>query len=163
MTRVFLAVAAAAVLGGCRGAAPIVGRPAAPAPETERAAEAAIAQPPPIPADANVLLTVTEAVAAPEHDLPAYVKVFVDQKPAGQTAIGPKSAPKSWGAVLEPGNHLFRFEGWMLPLPGEWTPLAVQWQPPERFIRVEAGRRTLVSLKFIDGGRRSSIQVWREP
>lgn len=161
MTRALLA--AAILLGGCRGVTPIVRQPATPTTQSGLAAVSTIPQPPPIPADANAFVTVSEAVAAPEDDVPAYVKVFVDHKLVGQTVIGPKSAPKEWGAVLEPGNHLFRFEAWLLPLPGEWTPLSVQWQPAERFIRIEPGRRNRVTLKFFDGGRRSSVQVAREP
>lgn len=146
---------AAALLAACGGAAPLVGpapgAPAVPAPE--------IPAPPPIPKDANVVLTVSEAVPGPDQDTAAYVKVFVDGKEAGQTAIGPKSQDKQWGAALEPGNHLFRFELWTLPLPGEWSPLSVQWQPPERFIRVMPGARTLIFLKFQDGGRRHTLKL----
>ena len=163
MRRTLLWALAVAVLGGCRASSPIAGKPAAPAAPPERGAAVVFAQPPPIPADANALVTFSEAVAAPEDDIPAYAKVFIDGKLVGQTAIGPKSAPKAWGQVLEPGNHLFRFEAWLLPLPGEWAPLSVQWQPPERFIRVEPGRRTLVSLKLFDGGRRHSLEITRQP
>ncbi len=116
-----------------------------------------------VPVEANFIVTVSEAVADADEDVSAFTKVFVDGKPAGQTEIAPKSKEKKWGLALPDGNHLIRFEQWYLPLPGEWTPLGPQWQPEERFIRVERGLRTLVALKFSDGERRYSLQISREP
>jgi hypothetical protein len=116
-----------------------------------------------IPADANVLVVASEAVASQEDDHASYLKVSVDGREAGQTATAPKSREKRWGAVLPAGNHLFRFQAWSQPVPEQWAPLADAWQPPERFIRVEAGLRTVVTLKFSEGGRRHSLQVSREP
>ena len=149
-------VLALAGLAGCRAAmrdvSPIIGPPEIPP-------DAPVA----IPADANFVLTVSEAVADAEADVAAYTKIFIDGKEAGRTAIAPKSKERSWGQALPAGNHLFRFEHWLLPIPGEWTPLDARWQPPERFMRVEASARTVAVLKFFDGGRRQSLQVLREP
>jgi hypothetical protein len=149
-------LAAVLLLGACRHVEekvnPLIGPP--PQPEVKPFA---------IPADANFEITESETVASAEDDQPAFVKVWVDGREAGQTAVFPKSKDKKWGAALPPGNHLFRFQMWVLPTPGEWTPLAEGWQPPERFIRVEQGLRTLVTLKLYEGGRRHSLQVAREP
>ena len=155
MKRGLIAFALAVFLSGCRGAGPIVA-----APPSQRQP---MVPPVVIPADANFLLMVSEAIASPEDDVLSYTKVFIDGQPAGQTPIAAKSKEKAWGDVLAAGNHLFRFEGWVLPLPGEWTPLAAQWQPPERFIRIEPGQHTGVALKFFDAGRRHSLRITREP
>ena len=116
-----------------------------------------------IPADANVFVTVSEAVASQEEDIPAYLRIFIDGVALGQTPTEPKSKEKKWGEVVAPGNHLFRFEHWIKPIEGEWTPLAGQWQPPERFIRVDAQQRMTVALKFLENGRRFTLQVSRQP
>ena len=116
-----------------------------------------------IPAEATFILTVSEAVGNPDEDLPSFVKVFVDGREAGRTATEPKSKERRWGEAVAPGNHLFRFEVWVQPTVGEPAPVRADWQPPERFIRVEPGQRTLVSLKFVDGGRRHALQTQREP
>lgn len=152
--RRLLPLAALLWLAGCRASAvtPIEGVP-------PRPPEVAVA----IPADANVLLAASEVVASAEDDQPAYVKVIVNGRESGQTATTPRSKERRWGAVLPPGNHLFKFQAWTQPLPDQWAPLADAWQPPERFIRVEPGLRTVIVLKFSDGGRRHSLQVSREP
>ena len=132
-----------------------------PAPATPGRAKPAPA--PVIPADANIILTVSEAVASLEEDTASYTKVFVDGEPAGETSVGPRSQERQWGRRLEPGNHLFRFEYQVLPSTGDWTPLEAQWQPTERFVRIEGGAKTLVALKFYDGARRHDLQISREP
>jgi hypothetical protein len=159
MSRALALACLALILGACgtgqrveQVVTPIEGPPPRPA-----------AKPYVIPTDANFLIVASEAVSGPEQDIGSYVKVLVDGKEAGQTPTGPKSAEKKWGAVLPPGNHLFRFEHWVQPLPEEWTPLKAEWQPPERFVRVDGNQRTVVTLKFVDGGRRHSLQVSREP
>ncbi len=151
-TRAWIVVALAGLPAPGRSVTPIVGPPPQPAPK-----------PFVIPPGANFLLIVSEAVAAPEDDLSSYAKVYVDGQLVGQTSTEPKSREKKWGDVLAVGNHLFRFEQWVLPFPGEWTPMQASWQPPERFVRVEPDQRTIVALKFFDGGRRHSLQVSREP
>jgi len=142
----------AACSRGVRQVSPIVGPPP---------------QPPVQPAQPvvtnNLVLSVTEAVASADEDLPSYTKVFIDGKPAGQTDAAPRSQTRTWGTSLPDGNHLFRFEQWTLPTPGEWTPVPARWQPAERFIRVELGERTLVALKFYDAERRYSLSISREP
>lgn len=117
----------------------------------------------PIPADANFVLLVSEAVGSPAEDLGSYTKVFVDGKPAGQTQMSAKSFQKRWGAKLEPGNHPMRFEKWNLPVLGDWVALDAQWQPNERFIRVRPDARTIARLKFYDGGHGYSLDIEYQP
>lgn len=116
-----------------------------------------------VPADANFVLSLSEAAASVEEDTPSYAKIFVDGQPAGETAVGPKSRERRWGLRLDSGNRLFRFEYWVLPSSGPWAALDAQWQPTERFIRVVEGERAVVSLKFYDGARRHDFQISREP
>ena len=155
MRRLLFLAALAALFGACK-TGPIVNPLIGPPPEPP-------AKPFVIPVMANFELSASEAVADASADQPAFFKVYIDNKEAGQTGIEPKSKEKKWGAVLTPGNHLFRFQAWLLPLPGEWTPMAEGWQPPERFIRIEDGTRTIVTLKLYEGGRRHSLQVTRAP
>jgi hypothetical protein len=115
-----------------------------------------------VPSDANFVLVVSEAVGDPSKDLGSYTKIFVDNQLAGQTETGPKSSDKKWGARLEAGNHLFRFEKWNLPTVGDWAALDSQWQPPERFIRVEAATRVTAKLKFYDDGRGRDLTITRQ-
>jgi hypothetical protein len=150
--RLAVAVGLAAALAGCKTANPLIGPPPQPVQQVYV-----------VPADANFMLVVSEAVGTPEEDIPSYVKVFVDGQPAGQTPIDAKSKEKKWGDKLRPGNRLFRFEQWIQPFQGEWTPLAAQWQPPERFIRIEANQRAMITMKFLDGGRRFTSQLSRDP
>ena len=98
-----------------------------------------------------------------EDDIASYTKVYVDNAAAGQTEINAKSKSKKWGAKLASGNHLFRFEKWNLPPTGDWQMLDPQWQPPERFIRVEDGQKTTVKARFYDNGRKFELQIAREP
>jgi len=117
---------------------------------------------PPIAADADFLLIVSEAVGGPDEDLGSYTKVFVDGKLLGQTQMAPKSVDKKWGMYLQPGNHLFRFEKWDETKVGPWTALDEQWQQAERFIRIEPGTRAVARLKFYDGGRGHALAITRE-
>jgi hypothetical protein len=154
--RLLAAAALAALLGACKSGQPVVtpliGTPPNPP-----------VQPVVIPPTANYLFVGSEAVASADQDEAAFFKIYIDNREAGQTDIAPKSKEKKWGAVLPVGNHLFRFQAWVLPTPGEWTPMASGWQPPERFIRVEPGLKTVTTLKLYDGGRRHSLQIERQP
>jgi hypothetical protein len=152
-------MALAGALGLAAACAPRAGVPSRP-PLPPGHVEAA--PPAPIPADANFLLTLGEAVGSPEADVGSYAKVIIDSEAAGQVQIGPKSQERRWGVRLPPGNHLFRFEYWVLPPAGDWAPLDAQWQPAERFIRVEEGSRIAVSLKFYDGARQHKLEIARE-
>lgn len=118
-----------------------------------------------IPGDANAVVAVSEAVADPSLDAESYLKISIDGKEAGQTPIAAKSSEKKWGARLPGGNHLFRFEYWVLISTGgagQWSALASQWQPIERFVRVDDKERVLVALKFFDGARKHSYQIFRD-
>lgn len=122
-----------------------------------------VADQPPVAPDANFVLVVEEAVNGPEEDHLAYVLVTVDGVLAGKTAQLPRSRRKEWGLKVEPGNRLFRFDLWHLDPGGDWRPLDSQWQPRERFYRVEPGQRTVVTLRFNDGSRKHEATVRREP
>lgn len=118
--------------------------------------------PVPVPEDANFVLTTFEAIAGSEGDVLSQTRVFMDGKPLGETHIGPKSKEKRWGMRLEPGNHLFRFEQWVFTPPATWAPLAAEWQPRERFVRVEKANRAAVTLKFQEDDRGYSLLFIRE-
>lgn len=113
--------------------------------------------------DANFILQISEAVASREEDTASFTKIFIDGTLAGETEVGPRSQERLWGRRLDAGNHLFRFEYQILPGTGEWAALDAQWQPTERFIRVERGGRTRADLKFYDGARRHELRLSREP
>lgn len=162
------ALALAAALAGCASARQAAGP--VPGPTMPPAASLPTAKPVipvgaavPIPDDANVIVQVDETVDSAEDDIASYTKIYVDNQPAGQTSIDAKSKTKRWGAKLPVGNHLFRFETWNLPPTGDWQMLDPQWQVPERFIRVEDGQRTIISLKFYDSGRKHTLEIGREP
>lgn len=152
MRRALPALAVALAAAGCAAPAvrPLLPGHVPPAPEVE------------LPKAANVEVSVVEAVPGPEEDTGSYAVVYVGGREAGRVPVGPRSQERRWGFTLPPGNHLFRFEYWVLPPAGDWTRLDEQWQPPERFIRVDEKSRVAVSLKFVDGGRRHSLQVSRE-
>ncbi|MBI4679502.1 MAG: hypothetical protein HY748_18165 [Elusimicrobia bacterium] len=127
-----------------------------------------VVSPPPAPApqaavDANFELVAVEVVESPEEDAVALVKVYVDGELAGQTQAGPKSSERRWQGALKAGNRLMRFENWSVGPSGEPELMAEDFQPRERFVRVEDGARTKVSLKFFDKGRQNTLQVSREP
>lgn len=151
------------------GAAALACAHQAPIPPAQPAASLPTAKPvipssPPvvISTQSDVVLTVSETVNSAEDDIASYTKVYVDNLPSGQTDIGPKSQPKHWGAVLPPGNHLFRFETWDLPPSGEWEMLDPQWEPPERFIRVLDGQKTDISLRYYDHGFKNELTISQE-
>jgi hypothetical protein len=153
--RLVLAAVACAAACAPRAGVPSRGVPTLPPGHVAPAPPAAI------PADANFVLRLSEAVGTPEEDVGSYVKVVIDGEEAGQVAMGPKSQERLWGVRLPPGNHLFRFEYSVLSLAGPWVPLDAQWQPAERFIRVEDKFRVKVSLKFYDGARRHQLEIAR--
>lgn len=174
----------AAALAGCGGSRPGPSSPARPPaallPQAAAPAAAAVAEPPAseppapalpaveatpavaVPKEANLTLSVSETIAGPEEETLSQTKVYVDGQPAGETHIGPKSQPKTWGARLSPGNHLFRFEQWALSKDNEWAALPAEWQPRERFVRVDEKTRAVVGLRFYEAGRRHNVQTSRE-
>ncbi|OGR87288.1 MAG: hypothetical protein A3J74_11300 [Elusimicrobia bacterium RIFCSPHIGHO2_02_FULL_57_9] len=118
-----------------------------------------------VPKDANFVLSVSEAVLSPEEDTSSYATISVGGRSAGRTPAGPRSSDKKWGARFAPGNHLFRFEYWIAASSASehWSPLNAQWQPIERFVRVNDRERLTVTLKFHDGARKHSYQISRDP
>lgn len=143
-----LAVAAAAC-----GARPVIG-PSAPAPAP---------QPYVVPADANLLVSISEAVGSPDEDRPTRTKVLLNGREAGETETGPRSKEKRWGLKLSPGNYLLRLEKWEENPPEQWSPLPPDWQPRERFVLVKEGMLSEVIIKFYDGGRRHDYKIERHP
>ncbi len=119
--------------------------------------------PPPAVANPNIEVLVLEVVETREEDTLAYVKVFADGAPAGQTTAGPRSSERRWLGRLPAGNRLLRFEVWEVGPAGDAQALAEPWQPRERFVRVEEGSLTRVQLKFWDKGRRNSLDISRQP
>ncbi|MFA6319011.1 MAG: hypothetical protein WC943_16495 [Elusimicrobiota bacterium] len=112
---------------------------------------------------ANFEVTAVEVVESAEADAVGFVKVYVDNELAGQTQAGPRSSERKWQGSLAPGNRLLRFEAWTAGPLGEPEPMPEEFQPRERFVRVEEGSLTKVLLRFTDGGRKSVLQVGREP
>lgn len=133
------------ILAGCAGPAT---KPAAP--------------PDALPPAANLEVVVHEVVAKAEEEGTGQAKVFIDGQPAGETETGPRSKEKSWTGSAVPGNRLVRVEYWILEGLGSWARLPDDQQPRERFVRVEAGSRTRVALRFFDRARQNSISVSRQ-
>ena len=129
---------------------------AAPRPRPET--KAAFAVP-----DANFEFTVYDVVERADEEGTSYAKVFVDGALVGQTPTGPKSHDKSWSGRLSPGNRLLRVEYWILPGLGSWERLPDDYQPRERYIRIEEGRKTKLRVKFFDRARKNSMEISRDP
>lgn len=125
-----------------------------------------VPQPPPLspgaPQEANFVVKIDEIVEKAEEEGSSYANVFVDGAQAGQTSMGPKSREKRWEGALPVGNRLVRIEYWVLPGLADWARLPDQYQPRERFVRVEPGKRTIMAVRFHDKARRHSVNVSRE-
>lgn len=143
------------------------------APSLSAPAQIAV-QTPAVVLNANFDLTLREVVGTPEEDTEVYAETFVDSKPAGKTETGKRSQQKHWAAALDEGNRLLRFEVWDSTIATVTAPdgstsavSGLRWpdarQPRERFIRMEAGMKTKVDLRFFDKGRQYDLQVAKEP
>lgn len=119
--------------------------------------------PPPAAPDANLTVTAYEVVEKPEDEGTAYLKVYVDGAAAGQTATGPRSQEKKWEGAVPAGNHPVRFEYWVMTSTSDFSRLADDHQPRERFLRVEDGMRTKVEVKFYDQARKNAVTTAKEP
>ena len=113
--------------------------------------------------DPNLILVVSEAVAAPDEDGVSLTKVFVDGKEAGETAVGPKSVERTLKLKLPVGNQPIRLEQWTLPDVGEWTRLDDSLQPRERFVRIEDGDAARLELRFAEGEASNALSLSRVP
>lgn len=123
-------------------------------------ADAAFGQDPGAPA--NFELSAYDVVESSEAEALSIILVFVKGRLAGQTEAGLLSKEKRWAARLPAGNQPFRFERWVLPGTGEWIKTGEEFQPRERFYRVDDKRLTKVRLKFFDSGRRHAMQISKE-
>lgn len=127
------------------------------APERVRASGAVRSLPP------NLKIEVYEVVERPEEDALSYTTISVDGTSVGRTEAGLKSARKTWEGRVEPGNRLLRFERWVFPRVSEWSKVRESRQPRERFVRVEAGMLSVVTIKYHDEGRKYVYGVSRSP
>ena len=118
------------------------------------------ASPPPTP-EANLIIIVNEVVQNEQEDGFVFTLVYLNGTLRGQTDVGAKSSQRSWETWLAPGNYLLRLEQWAVPQEGEPSVLARDFQPRERFVKVEGGKLTEVRLKFFDRGRRNSLKIAR--
>jgi len=133
--------------------------PAAPSAgeETGSPPRAALPSAPP-----NFELSSYEVVEKEESDALAMVRVFVGGSLAGQTETAPLSKEKRWTGRLQPGNRPLRFERWVLRGTGPWAKAEDDFQPRERFYRIDDRSLIVVQLKFFDSGRQYVIQTTRE-
>ena len=111
--------------------------------------------------DPNFELVVVEAVPNADDEGVSFTKIFVDGKEAGKTAVGPRSQEKRARLKLPVGNLPVRLEHWLLPPVGEWTCLDDAHQPRERFVRVEDGAITRLTLRYAADGA-PALQLTRE-
>lgn len=112
---------------------------------------------------ANFLLVVSEAVPDPSEDGVSYTKIFVDGREAGATEVGPKSQEHTLKLKLPPGNLPIRLEQWVLPPAGEWTRLGDEFQPRERFVRIEDGSVVRLELRFAENEGSNTLSLSRAP
>ncbi len=127
------------------------------APERSRASGSVRALP------ANLRVEVYEVVERPEVDGLSYTAISVDGTSLGRTEAGLKSVRKTWEGRVEPGNRLLRFERWILPRISEWSKVRESRQPRERFVRVEAGMLSVVTIKYRMEGRKYVYSITRSP
>lgn len=146
-----LALASFAACGGPGRVPETLDRPATPEPAPEPVAEEGL----------NFELVVGEVVASAEDEGVTYTALFVEGAPAGRTEVGARSAERRLRLRLPPGNHLMRLEHWELPPVGEWTRLPDSRQPRERFVRVEDGALSRLTLRY-DAEGRPSLSFERE-
>ena len=112
--------------------------------------------------DANFEAVIVEAVPNADDEGVSFTKIFVDGKETGKTAVGPRSREKHVRLKLPAGNQPVRLEHWFLPPIGEWTRLPDALQPRERFVRVEDGAITRLTLRYAPNGA-PSLALSREP
>ena len=114
---------------------------------------------PVIPPNANIMLVSSEQLSFFDENAASYLKVYVDHRYAGRTDIAAKSAEKKWGAALEPGRHLFRFEKWDIAPSGNWHMLSPQYQPPEQWLNLSSSSQTLIDIVFFDHGLKRTTAI----
>jgi hypothetical protein len=98
--------------------------------------------------DPNLEVIVIEAVPNVEDEGVSFTKVFVDGKESGKTAVGTRSQEKRVRLKLPAGNQPVRLEHWLLPPIGEWTPVPEEMQARERFVRIEEGVISRLTLRY---------------
>ena len=85
--------------------------------------------------------------------------LYWDGNLIGQTTPGLKSREKTWEGLLPPGNHLMEFQRWFFPGDTLWVKEKKDQQPRKRFVRVIPGSKTLVSLKYSQGGKKYAFDI----
>ncbi|MCM2303746.1 MAG: hypothetical protein NDJ72_03540 [Elusimicrobia bacterium] len=105
--------------------------------------------------DPNFEVVVIEAVPNADDEGVSFTKIFVDGKEAGKTAVGPRSQEKHVRLKAPAGNQPVRLEHWLLPPIGEWTVLSEDRQPRERFVRIEDGTISRLTLRYAPDGTAS--------
>ncbi len=156
---VLLTAAAACAVHRAAAPAPVV---AAPASVAARPSRPLFAETPEV-ADPNFILVVSQAVPDPSLDGVSYTKVFVDGREAGRTDVGPKSQERTLKLKLPPGNQPIRLEQWILPPAGEWVRLDDEFQPRERFVRIEDGTVARLELRFAENEGSNTLSLSRAP
>ena len=151
-------LALAAALAGCASGKIKPG----PRPPSASTVPAAVQVPPAAPAF-NFELQAYEVVGTTEEDTLEYVEVYLGGQLQGRTETAAKSRPKLWRGVLPEGNQPMRFEVWDSTDGVSGIRRPDELQPRERFFRVEAGKKTGVTLKITDEGRQPLFYVTREP
>ena len=111
---------------------------------------------------ANFEFSAYEIVETPSEDIQEYVTVFINGQEKGSTEIDLKSRLKFWRTELSPGNYPMHFEVWDSTNGITGVRRADDFQPRERFVRVEPGQKTSVVLKFYDKGRQNFLYITRE-
>lgn len=111
----------------------------------------------------NFILLVSEAVPSPDQDGGSFTAAFVDGARVGKTGTGRKSEEHSLKLKLPIGNQPVRLEHWILTSSGEWTRLADELQPRERFVRIEDGTIARLWLRFSECASSHQLTLGREP
>lgn len=118
---------------------------------------------PPKPMPDNLEIVDYEVVDGPDQDWPARTRVFIDRNFAGQTDEASRSREKHWSGRVAVGNRLVRLERWTFPRVWDWVRSPDDNQPPERFVRVHPGKKTIVRLRLSDQGREHTLQISEQP
>lgn len=133
------------------------GAPAAPGAADPRQAVGGVS-----PAECNFQLLVDETILDPAQEGESYTVVLVDGVEAGRTAMGPRGTQKRLLLKLPLGNRPLHLEHWVRSPRSEFGPVSPDFQPRERFVRVESGFVTRAFLRYNASGA-PQLVIQREP